>query len=146
MIRVFEESDMDALVAIWYEGSLQAHHFIDADYWESQIMDMREKYIPMSETHVLTTHSKVIGFISMVDNYLAALFIDTECQNKGAGKQLLDFEKERKSTIQLKVYKENLSAIRFYKKNSFVIKEELTDEQTEQREYLMEWNGSSYIS
>ncbi|MGG0642578.1 GNAT family N-acetyltransferase [Sporosarcina gallistercoris] len=143
MIRAFEESDMDTVVAIWYKGSLQAHHFIVADYWASQVMDMREKYIPMSETHVLTTHSKVIGFISMVDNYLAALFIDTEWQNKGAGKQLLDFEKGRKSTIQVKVYKENLSAIRFYRKNTFVVKEEITDEQTDQREYLMEWNGES---
>ncbi|KGR76172.1 GNAT family N-acetyltransferase [Ureibacillus sinduriensis] len=142
MIRAFEETDMDTLVDIWYKGSLQAHHFIEADYWKSQMEDMKQKYIPMSETHVLMSPSGIVGFISMVDNYLAALFIDVAHQNKGAGKELLDFEKNRKSEIHLKVYKENSSAVRFYEKNGFVVKEELTDEQTKQPEYLMVWSGN----
>src|SRR5699024_11326771 len=62
--------------------------------------------------------------------YLAALFIDVAYQNNGAGKELLNFEKRRRNKIRLKVYKENLSAVRFYEKNGFIIKEELTDEQT----------------
>src|SRR5699024_61570 len=60
-------------------------------------------------------------------------------QNNGAGKELLNFEKRRRNKIRLKVYKENLSAVRFYEKNGFIIKEELTDEQTNKQEYLMEW-------
>jgi putative acetyltransferase len=141
MIRAYKDTDIDTLVDIWYKGSLQAHNFIDSDYWTSQIVEMKEKYIPMAETHVITNQSKIVGFISMVDNYLAALFIDTAHQNNGAGKKLLDFEKGRRSVIQLKVYKENLSAVRFYEKNEFVIKKELTDEQTDKQEYLMEWSN-----
>lgn len=140
MIRAYKETDLDRLVEIWYKGSLQAHHFIDADYWKSQMEDMKQKYIPMSETYVYTSESRIVGFISMVDNYLAALFIDVGHLNKGAGKELLEFEKSRKTVMQLKVYKENSSAVRFYEKNGFVIKEELTDEQTHQQEYLMEWS------
>lgn len=75
----------------------------------------------------------------MVDDYLAALFIDVAYQNNGAGKELLNFEKRQRTIIQLKVYKENLSAVRFYEKNGFIIKKELTDEQTNKQEYLMEW-------
>src|SRR5699024_11781052 len=67
------------------------------------------------------------------------LFIDVAYQNNGAGKELLNFEKRRRNKIRLKVYKENLSAVRFYEKNGFIIKEELTDEQTNKQEYLMEW-------
>ncbi|MGG0667081.1 GNAT family N-acetyltransferase [Sporosarcina koreensis] len=66
----------------------------------------------------------------MVDDYLAALFIDVAYQNNGAGKELLNFEKRQRTIIQLKVYKENLSAVRFYEKIGFIIKKELTDEQT----------------
>ncbi|WP_283776225.1 GNAT family N-acetyltransferase [Virgibacillus pantothenticus] len=80
-----------------------------------------------------------MGFISMVEDYLAALFIDVAYQNNGAGKELLNFEKEQRNKIQLKVYKENLSAVRFYEKNGFIIKKELTDEQTNKQEYFMEW-------
>src|SRR5699024_12636915 len=76
---------------------------------------------------------------SDLEGYLAALFIDVAYQNNGAGKELLNFEKRRRNKIRLKVYKENLSAVRFYEKNGFIIKEELTDEQTNKQEYLMEW-------
>lgn len=140
MIRAYKDTDIDILINIWYKGSLQAHYFIDADYWKSQIEEMKEKYIPMSETHVITSQSKIAGFISMVDDYLAALFIDVAYQNNGTGKELLNFVKRQRDMIQLKVYKENVTAVRFYKKNGFVIKKELTDEQTEKQEYLMEWS------
>src|SRR5699024_11854486 len=73
----------DILIDIWYKSSLQAHDFIYSGYWESQIEEMKEKYIPMSETHVITNQTKIIGFISMVEGYLAALFIDVAYQNNG---------------------------------------------------------------
>src|SRR5699024_11460688 len=76
MIRAYKENDIDILIDIWYKSSLQAHDFIYSGYWESQIEEMKEKYIPMSETHVITNQTKIIGFISMVEGYLAALFID----------------------------------------------------------------------
>src|SRR5699024_7765833 len=74
----------------------------------------------------------------------SSAFIDVAYQNNGAGKELLNFEKRRRNKIRLKVYKENLSAVRFYEKNGFIIKEELTDEQTNKQEYLMEWT-KNYI-
>src|SRR5699024_4925653 len=89
--------------------------------------------------HVITNQTKIIGFISMVEGYLAALFIDVAYQNNGAGKELLNFEKRRRNKIRLKVYKEKLSAERFYEKNGFIIKEELTDEQTNKQESVMQW-------
>src|SRR5699024_5444176 len=98
----------------------------------------KEKYIPMSETHVITNQTKIIGFISMVEGYLAALFIDVAYQNNGAGKELWNFEKRRRNKIRLKVYKENLSEVSFYEKNGFIIKEELADEHTNKQEYLIE--------
>src|SRR5699024_12334424 len=97
---------------------------------------MKEKYIPMSETHVLTNQTKIIGFISMVEGYLAALFIDVAYQNNGAGKELLNFEKRRRNKIRVKEYKENLSAVRSYEKNGFIIKEELTVQQTNKQNNL----------
>src|SRR5699024_12355510 len=103
-------------------------------YWESQIEEMKEKYIPMSETHVITNQTKIIGFISMVEGYLAALFIDVAYQNNGAGQELLKFERRRRNRIRLKVYKEHLSGVRFYEKNGFIIKAELTDELTNRSE------------
>src|SRR5699024_12719639 len=139
MIRAYKENDIDILIDIWYKSSLQAHDFIYSGYWESHTEEMKEKYIPMSDTHVITNQTKSIGFISMTEGYLAALFIDVAYQNNGAGKELLNLEKRRRNTIRLKVYKENLSAERIYENNGIIIKEELTDEQNNKQENLIEW-------
>src|SRR5699024_8051190 len=114
MIRAYKENDIDILIDIWYKSSLQAHDFIYSGYWESQIEEMKEKYIPMSETHVITNQTKIIVLISIVDVYLVVFFIDVAYQNNGEGKEILNFEKRRRNKIRLKVYKENLSAVRFY--------------------------------
>lgn len=139
-IRAYKAADIDTLIDIWYRGSIKAHDFIDSSYWWSQRREMKEKYLPMSENYVITYQSRIIGFISMVDDYLAALFIDVLYQSKGYGKELLNFAKKQRDVIQLKVYKENTMAVRFYLKNGFLLKKELTDEQTNEQEYLMKWN------
>jgi putative acetyltransferase len=141
-IRSNKKTEIDKLVEIWYKGSLIAHDFIDKDYWKSQQMEMEKKYIPMSETYVISNEKDVVGFVSMVDNYLAALFIDVKHQGGGYGKGLLNFIKSQRENIQLKVYKKNNKAVDFYLKNGFVIKEESLDEQTSEEEFLMEWEKS----
>lgn len=138
-IRKNKASEINKLVEIWYEGSLIAHDFINQDYWNSQQTAMKEQYLPMAETYVISNDKEVVGFISMVDNYLAALFIDVEQQGEGYGKKLLNFIKERRENIQLKVYKKNDQAVNFYLRNGFVIKEVLVDEQTAEEEFLMGW-------
>ena len=139
-ITKYKETDINKLIDIWYNGSITAHHFIDKDYWKSQKKDMKEKYIPMSETYVISNKKEVIGFVSMVDDYLAALFIDGNHQGYGYGKKLLNFVKEQRNSIQLKVYKKNENAVNFYLKNGFVLNEELINEPTAEEELLMEWS------
>ncbi|WP_088102965.1 GNAT family N-acetyltransferase [Halalkalibacter urbisdiaboli] len=138
-IRKNKKTELNKLIKIWYEGSIIAHDFIDKDYWKSQKKEMEGKYLPMSETFVISNEKEIVGFVSMVDDYLAALFIDVKHQGKGYGKRLLNFIKERRENIQLKVYKKNRNAVNFYVMNDFIIKEELLDEQTTEEELLMGW-------
>ncbi|MEN0658040.1 N-acetyltransferase [Caldifermentibacillus hisashii] len=142
-IREYKKAEIDTLVDIWYQSSLKAHDFIDKDYWKSKREEMKEKYLPMSENYVISNHAEIIGFISMVDNYLAALFIDAKYQGEGHGKELLNYMKKSRENIQLKVYKKNNKAVTFYLRNGFVIKEELLDEETSEKEFLMEWEDNS---
>ncbi|RLL40594.1 GNAT family N-acetyltransferase [Oceanobacillus piezotolerans] len=138
-IRLNKETEVNKLVEIWYEGSLIAHNFIDRDYWKSQQKEMEEKYLPISENYVISNNNDIVGFVSMVDNYLAALFLDIKHQGEGYGKELLNFIKRRRKNIQLKVYKKNNKAVNFYLENGFVIKKESLDEQTAEEEFLMGW-------
>lgn len=140
LIRPFKNEDMETIVEIWLTGSLQAHDFIDSLYWHSAKTQMKSQYIPMSNTYVITEEPKsIIGFVSMVGDYLAALFIDCAEQNKGYGKRLLDFVKEKHERMELKVYQRNTNAVEFYMANGFDITEESLDEATSEKEWKMTW-------
>ncbi|MBH5316979.1 N-acetyltransferase [Paenibacillus sp. GSMTC-2017] len=139
IVREYSTNDLDEMVHIWLEASKQAHQFIAEDYWVSNQKAMKEVYFPMSQSFVLVEDDSLIGFISLVDNYLAALFVDPAKQGKGYGKVLLDYTKEQKESLKLKVYQENKSAIGFYIKNKFTIAEESVDENTSAKGYVMVW-------
>ncbi|WP_028562873.1 N-acetyltransferase [Paenibacillus pinihumi] len=140
-IRLYTGQDLDRMLQIWLEGSKQAHDFIEGSYWESNLQAMKEEYIPMSQSYVLEAEGSVQGFVSMVDDYLAALFVAPDQQGRGYGKLLLDYVKERQEKINLKVYQDNGSAVRFYEKNGFIVTAELADEQTSAKEFAMSWEA-----
>ncbi len=139
IIRKNNKEDINTLVNLWYQTSVKAHNFVNRDYWKAAEDDMRQKYIPMSETYVIEEDNQVHGFVSMLDNYLAAIFVDHRFQSRGYGKELLNYIKEKRDIIKLKVFKKNTRACDFYLKNDFVIKEELRDDELNEIEYLMVW-------
>ncbi|KAA3639895.1 MAG: GNAT family N-acetyltransferase [Bacteroidetes bacterium] len=127
------------VVELWYETSLVAHDFIPASYWAKHKKAMASVYLPNSETYLAIENEKIAGFISMATNYLAAIFVDNKFQGKGIGKKLLNFIKEKRATIQLKVYKQNTTSVGFYKSQNFKIISESIEEETGKREFMMEW-------
>jgi len=52
MVKKFSGSDIDPILDIWLSASIKAHDFIEASFWESQVENMRNIYIPVSETYV----------------------------------------------------------------------------------------------
>ncbi len=138
-IKKFEGKDIDTVVELWYKTSIIAHNFIPNNYWGKNKEAMASIYLPNSETYLAITQGKIIGFISMAENYLAAIFVDSKTQGKGIGKTLLNFVKNKRTIIQLKVYLKNTKAVAFYKSHDFKIISEDTDEETGEKEFLMEW-------
>ena len=94
----------------------------------------------MSETYVASVGKNVYGFISLIDDYLAALFVLPEIQNSGIGSSLLDYAKKNRDILRLKVYAKNSKSIGFYKAYGFTIESEAVDEETGENEYIMEWH------
>lgn len=142
MIREFEETDIEVILDIWLHASIVAHDFIDADYWYSKRDDMRNVYFPSATTYVYENSGRVSGFISMVENYIAAIFVLPESQGKGIGKQLIDFVKSQYGKLELSVYKENEASVAFYKKQGFRIAYEGFDKQTKHVELIMRFEDS----
>ena len=137
MIRDFESSDMNDVVDIWLKASITAHSFIERRFWESKIDDMREIYIPSSDTYVFEEKGIIKGFFSLHGDTLAAMFVSPNFQGKGIGQQLMDKAKSLRNKLDLTVYRENPKGIKFYKKCGFAIVKERFDEHTGHTEILM---------
>lgn len=139
MIRNYKETDLGEMVRIWYDSSIIAHPFMSDSFWASYKPSMKEKYLPLAENYVFEQEGIVTGFISLVGEWVCALFVAPEKQGRGIGKALLKHAKALRRRLSLKVYKANKKAILFYEKNGFRAIGEEIDEHTGCLQVLMEW-------
>ena len=141
-IHKIQEKDIPEIADIWYEVSLQAHNFIPGNYWKTNKEQMMNKYIPMSETYKATNGQQVLGFISLVDEYLAAVFVKSEFQGMGIGSSLINHAKNHRNSLQLKVFCKNKKSVSFYKSKGFLVISKSKDEETGENEFVMQWHNT----
>ena len=140
MIRKSEKQDTDKLLKIWLEASIQAHQFVESDYWKEMLPTVKKYYLPNTDTFVFEDKRQLKGFLSIIDDkYIGALFIDPRFQNKKIGTKLVDYVKRIYPELSLKVFTKNEKALRFYQKQGFKIISEQKDESTKEDELLMSW-------
>lgn len=143
MIRKLQAGDIEAVLNIWLEASIEAHDFMPADFWKSKLEDMRNIYIPNSETMVMEIDGEVSGFFSLYEDDLAALFVSPEKQGRGLGGQLVAAAKSMRGRLELNVYESNKRAVSFYKKQGFAITGDGQDPHTGHKELRMVWDEES---
>lgn len=140
MIRKMEETDISDVLQIWLETNIEAHSFIDKEYWTGNY-EMVKQILPEAEVYVYEDekNGQIVGFIGMNNQYVEGLFVKESAQSRGIGKQLLDHAKSRKTELRLGVYQKNMRAVRFYLRENFLIQAEQVDEDTNETEYIMGW-------
>lgn len=140
MIRRVTKDDLDRVVQIWLETNIKAHDFISEDYWRENEQAVRGM-LAESELYLYETDSdhKIQGFIGLVDDYIGGIFVQSEAQSRGIGKQMLDYVKQIKSKLTLSVYEKNNRAIKFYQREDFKIIAEGLEEENNEKEYTMVW-------
>ncbi len=140
MIRAFEENDLTAIMQIWLDTNIKTHYFIPKEYWKDNY-EMVRSVLPQAEVYVYEddTTKQIDGFIGLSDDYIEGIFVRESVQSNGIGKQLLEHTKCVKSKMSLCVYQKNTRAIQFYQREQFVIQFENTDDNTNQKEYVMIW-------
>ncbi len=141
MIRKFQQSDLDQVIDIWLNASLSAHDFIDSGFWKSHVAAMRDTYIPSSETYIYEDNNTIKGFVSLLNDTVAALFVTPSEQGTGIGTQLVEKSKEVRKQLTLNVYKENVKSVEFYGKCGFKKVKEQLDEHTGHPELVMSFTS-----
>ena len=141
MIRKLQKVDINRVADIWLKTNLKAHFFIPEQYWISNYEFVKEM-LPQAEVYVYEDDKMIQGFIGINDEYIEGIFVSDEMQSRGIGKILLDYIKDKKDKLQLKVYQKNVRAMSFYQREGFTIQSEEMDEFTGEKEYVMNWESS----
>lgn len=140
MIKELKIENTNEVMEIWKEATIDAHNFIPKEYWLKSYNVVKEVYIPMAKTSVYIEENKIIGFISIIDDeFIGALFIDVNSQDKGVGTKLIDYVKKRYNKLSLAVYVENNRAVEFYKRCGFVVEGKGANEDSGHEEFIMKW-------
>ena len=119
MLRASRPEDMEEIVEIWLLASLQAHDFVDASCWWQAQEDLRTRYLDHARIWVFEERGELLGFMALVDDYLAALFVRPDRQGRGVGHALLQEAKLQGARLHARVFVENEQAVRFYRRRGF---------------------------
>lgn len=137
-LNINDQNELDTVMQIWLNENIIAHSFINREYWQDNYNDVKTA-IKQALVYLYLDNDKIVGFIGVIKNYIAGLFVSKEAQGKGIGTKLLNHLKKQYSNLTLEVYTQNKKAVTFYKHQDFVIKNEQLEPQTQHFEYLMEW-------
>lgn len=120
MVRNFKNADIDKIMEIWLNSNIEAHNFIDKSYWEKNF-EMVKNALPQAEIYIYEENNNIMGFVGLVENYIAGIFVEKNFRGKGIGKKLLDYAKSIKNNLTLNVYEKNIDAVKFYKREGFTV-------------------------
>ncbi|MEN8235436.1 MAG: GNAT family N-acetyltransferase [Actinomycetota bacterium] len=114
MIRPYIDDDLEAVIDVWYRASIEAHSFLDGDFFNTERRALAEEYLPVSETHVFVVDGRIVGFVSMLGNEVGGLFVAPTFQGRGIGRALLDHAAASRRYLELGVFEDNAIGRRFY--------------------------------
>lgn len=141
MIRKLQKVDINRVADIWLKTNLKTHYFIPEQYWTNNYEVVKEM-LPQADVYVYEDDKIIQGFVGINDEYIEGIFVSDEMQSCGIGKMLLDYIKDKKDKLQLKVYQKNVRAMSFYQREGFTIQSEEMDEFAREKEYVMNWESS----
>lgn len=139
MIRKFEMKDTKRVMQIWLDVNIETHNFVPGDYWLSNYQSVQEQLL-QADIYVYEQDEEIQGFVGMMDDYLAGIFVDKKCRSMGIGKELLECVKQNYPAFSLNVYQKNRRAVDFYLREGLSIISNGIDEDTSETDYTMVWS------
>lgn len=144
IIRHLVAADRAPLLGVWRRAVEATHHFLspaEINQIEPEVRDYLASGIPL---WTLEHEGQAVGFLGLVDDEIAALFIDPALHGHGLGRQAITYALQQ-GARRLKVNEGNPSALGFYKHVGFIaIERQPTDDAG--RPYpliVMKWQGAA---
>ena len=140
MIRKFSTKDTAAVMQVWIETIVEAHDFVNANYWHNALENMQNNYILNSDSYVYLKDGGIIGFISIIEgNVIGAIFVEKQFHGKGIGEALLEHVKTKYEKLYISVFEKNKNAQQFLLNRGFKFEYKQHDVNTGEDELLYIW-------
>ncbi|WP_245954243.1 GNAT family N-acetyltransferase [Companilactobacillus formosensis] len=137
-----KDSELEKISQIWLDSNLEAHNFIDKNFWLDNYSMVKEQF-KTAEIYV-DAESEVKGFVGLQDDYIAGIFVEKSYRNQGIGKKLINFLKKNHQELSLDVYDKNIRAKQFYEKNGFEVSTQSIERETDEKESRLVWKKVNY--
>lgn len=108
---------MERVADIWLNEITRVYNFVPEPekFWRKGLNEMK-KITRTAQGYVYEEDGLIKVFITMKDHYV----VDSKYQRNGIGTALLNFVKERKTSLALGIYEEHQAGIEFFEKRGFV--------------------------
>jgi ribosomal protein S18 acetylase RimI-like enzyme len=93
VIRPYRDADFETVTSIWFESWRSTG--VPSPVTHADLRARLPGDLKAWTVHVATSGNEIAGFIALEAGHLHQLFIAPAHQNRGIGKMLLDFAKER---------------------------------------------------
>lgn len=145
MIRKMHETELESILDIWLTSNLEAHPFVAKEYWYENLAQVKSD-LPKATIYVATdVKDQPLGFIGVMDNYIAGIFVKSTARSQGVGHKLIAQAKENSTMLTLNVYQKNARAVAFYQHEDFKIIKTEFDKTVKEKEYLMRWTSNEAV-
>ena len=118
-IRRYNEHDLAAVLTAWERASRLAHPFLTDDFLDQEREAIPTVYLPNTKTWVAEDDGVVVGFRSLLENEVGAIFVQPQYHGTGAGRALMDIAKSQHPVLYVEVFEANKLGRRFYDKSGF---------------------------
>lgn len=137
MIRDSRTDDINAIMKLWLDTNLEVHDYVPKEYFTDHY-DSVKAAISKGVT-VYEDDGEILGFIGLINSYIAGLFVNKDRRSEGIGSRLVEYVKKNHETLSLDVFLNNGQAIKFYLKEGFHVVHRQQSDETGFEEYHMEW-------
>ena len=142
MIRKIKKEDLTNVMTIWVKGNFKANSFIEKDYWLEIYNNMKDKFLNFFETYVYIEDNVLLGFISINNNEIKAIYVKENNRRNGIGRKLINYCKENldeSNELFAKVFEKNMNGIIFFSKLQFKNTKIQLNPKFNEIEYIMTW-------
>ena len=142
MIRKIKEEDLTNVMTIWVKGNFKANGFIEKDYWLEIYNQTKLDFLENYKTYVYVENDEILGFISICDNEIKAIYVKEEKRENGIGTKLLNHCRDNlgeNTEMYVKIFEKNMKGILFFSKRQFKNNKIQLNEQFNETEYVMTW-------